>query len=133
MQVDYTHTHTHTHTHTYCLYIIYFILSFIIHQYLSLLITLSMLFSHSVMCNFLWPTNWSMPGFPVLHHLPELAQTHDAIQASHPLSSTSPPAFNPSQHQHLFQWVSYSHQVAKVLEFQFQYQSFQWIFRIYFL
>ena len=77
----------------------------------------------------------SMPGFPVHHQLPELAQTHvhrvgDAIQPSHPLSSPSPPAFNPSQHQGLFQWVPSSHQVAKVLEFQFQHQSFQWIFRL---
>ena len=74
----------------------------------------------------------SMPRFPVLHHLPELAQTHvhwvnDAIQPSHPLSSPSPPAFNLSQHQSLFQWVSSLHQVAKVLEFQLQHQPFQWI------
>ena len=60
------------------------------------------------------------PGFPVLHHLPEFAQTHvhwvsDTIQPSHPLSPSSPFAFNPSQHQGLFQWVSSSHQVAKVL------------------
>ena len=65
----------------------------------------------------------STPGFPVLHHLPELAQIHihwvsDAIQQSHPLSSLSLPAFNLSQHQGLFKWVSSSHQVAKVLEFQ---------------
>ena len=64
-------------------------------------------------------------GFPVLHQLPELAQTPvhwvgDAIQPSHPLSSPSPPAFNLSQHQDLFQWVSSSHHVAKVLEFQLQ-------------
>ena len=66
----------------------------------------------------------STPAFPVLHHLPELAQTHvqwvsDAIQPSHPLSSASPPAFNPSQHQGLFQWVSSSHQVAKYWTFSF--------------
>ena len=64
--------------------------------------------------------------------LPEFAQTHvhlavDAIQPSHPLSSPSPSVFNPSQHQGLFQWVSSSHQVAKVLELQ--HESFQWIFR----
>ena len=80
------------------------------------------------------PTDCSMPGFPVHHQLPEFTQTHvhwvgDAIQPSHPLSSPSPPAFNLSQHQGLFQWVSSSHQVAKVLEFQLQHQSFQWIFR----
>ena len=80
----------------------------------------------------------SMPGFPVLHQLLELAQTHvhrvgDAIQPSHPLSSPSPPALNLSQHQGLFQGVSSSHQVAKVLELQLQHQSFQWILRTDFL
>ena len=59
--------------------------------------------------------------------------SHDAIQSSHPLSSPSPPAFSLSQHQGLFQWVSSSHQVAKVLELQLQHQSLQWIFRIDFL
>ena len=77
------------------------------------------------LCN---PMDCSMPGFPVHHQLPELAQTHvywvgDAIQPSHPLSSPSPPAFNLSQHQGLFQWVSSLHQVAKVLEFQLQHPS----------
>ena len=76
----------------------------------------------------------STPGLPVHHQLPEFTQTHvhrvsDAIQPSHPLSSPSPPAFNPSQHQGLFQWVNSWHQVAKVLELQLQHQSFQWIFR----
>ena len=80
------------------------------------------------LCN---PMNCSTPGLPVHHQLLELAQTHvyyigNAIQPSHPLLSPSPPAFNLSQHQGLFQWVSSSHQVAKVLEFQLQYQSFQW-------
>ena len=84
------------------------------------------------------PVDCSTPGFPVHHQLPELAQTYvhrvdDAIQPSHPLSSPSPPAFNLSQHQGLFQWVSSLHQVAKVLEFQLQHQSFQWIFRTDFL
>ena len=59
-------------------------------------------------------------------------QSVDGIQPSHPLSSPSPPTFSLSQHQGLFQWVSSSHQVAKVLEFQLQHQSFQWIFRTYF-
>ena len=77
----------------------------------------------------------STPGFYVLHHLPELAQTHihwvgDAIQPSHPLLSPYPPAFNLSQHQGFFQRVSSLHQVAKVLELQLQHQFFQWIFRI---
>ena len=84
------------------------------------------------------PMNRSMPGFPVHHQLPESTQTHvhwvgDAIQPSHALSSPSPPALNLSQHQGLFKWVSSSHQVAKVLEFQLQHQSFQWIFRTDFL
>ena len=79
-----------------------------------------------------------MPGFPVHHQLLELAQTHihrvsDAIQPSHPLLSPFPPAFNLSQHQDLFQWVSSSHQVAKLLEFQLQHQSFQGILRTNFL
>ena len=76
----------------------------------------------------------SMPGCPVLHYLWEFAQAHvhwvhDAIQPSHPLSSSSP-AFNLSQNQGLFQWVGSSHQVAKVLELLLQIQSLQWIFRI---
>ena len=80
----------------------------------------------------------STPGLPVHRQLPEFTQTHihwvgDAIQPSHALSSPSLPAFNLSQHQALFKWVSSSHQVAKLLELQFQHQSFQRIFRIYFL
>ena len=76
----------------------------------------------------------STPGFPVHQKLPEFTQTHvhwvgDAIQPSHPLSSPPPPAPNPSQHQGFFQWVNSSHEVAKVLEFQPQYQSFQWTTR----
>ena len=77
------------------------------------------------------PMNCTTPGLPVHHQLPESIQTQvrwvsDAIQPSHPLSSPSPPALNLSQHQSLFKWVSSSHQVAKVLEFQPQHQSFQW-------
>ena len=69
------------------------------------------------------PMDCSLPGFPVYHQLPELVQTHihrvgDTIQPSHPLSSPSPPAFNLSQHQGLFQWVRSLHQMAKVLELQ---------------
>ena len=79
------------------------------------------------LCN---PMNHSTPGLPVHHQLPESTQTHvhwvgDAIQPSHPLSSPSPPALNLSQHQGLFKWVSSLHQVAKVLEFQLQHQSYQ--------
>ena len=78
------------------------------------------------------PMDGSTPGFPVLHHLPEFAQTHvhwggDAIQPSHPLLPPSPSALNLPHHQGLFQWIGSSHQVAKVLELQ--HQSFQWIFR----
>ena len=80
------------------------------------------------------PMDGSTLGFTVHHLLPELTQTRvrrvdDAIWSSHPLSSPSPPAFNLSQHQGLFQRVSSLHQVAKVLELQLQHQSFQWIFR----
>ena len=76
------------------------------------------------------PMNRRTPGLPVHHQLPKSTQTHvhwvgDAIQPSHPLSSPSP-ALNLSQHQGLFQWVSSSHQVARVLEFHLQHQSFQW-------
>ena len=79
--------------------------------------------SHSVVSNSLRPMNRSTPGFPVHHQLAEFTQTHvhrvsDAIQPSHPLSSPSPPAPNPSQHQSLFQWVNSSYEMAKVLEFQ---------------
>ena len=77
------------------------------------------------------PMNCSTPGLPVHHKLPEFTQTHahrvdDVVQPSHPLSSPSPPAPSPSQHQGLFQWLNSSHEVAKVLEFQLQHQSFQW-------
>ena len=76
------------------------------------------------------PMNRSTPGLPVHHQHPEITQTHahrvgDAIQPSHPLSSPSPPAPNPSQHQGLFQLVNSSHEVAKVLGFHLQHQSFQ--------
>ena len=85
------------------------------------------------LCNLM---DCSLPGFPVHHQLSELTQTHvhqvsDAIQPSHPLSSPSFPTFSLSQHQGLFQWVSSSHQVAKVLKLH--HQSFQRIFRNDFL
>ena len=84
--------------------------------------------SHVPLCD---PMNRSMPGLPVHHQLPEFTQTHahrvsDAIQPSHPLLSPSPPAPNPCQHEGLLQWVSSSHEMAKVLEFQLQHQSLQW-------
>ena len=89
------------------------------------------LLSHVWFCD---PMDCSMPGLPVHHQLLDPTQTHvhrvgDAIQPSHPLSSPSPPAFNLSQHQGLLKWVRSSHQVAKVLEFQLQHQSFQWTLR----
>ena len=82
--------------------------------------------------------DYSTPGIQVLHHPPELAQTHvhwvsDAIQISHPLSSLYPPVFSLSQHQSIFQWVGSSYQVAKVLELQLQHQSFQCLDRVNFL
>ena len=84
-----------------------------------------------IFCN---PMNYSTPGLPVHHQLPESNQTHvhwvgDAIQPSHPLSSLSPPAPNLSHHHGLFKSVSSSHQVAKVLEFQLQNQPYQWTLR----
>ena len=77
----------------------------------------------------------STPGLSVHHQLLEFTQTHvhwigDAIQPPHPVLSPSPPDFNLSQHQGLYKWVSSSHHVAKVLEFQLQHQSFQWIFKL---
>ena len=87
------------------------------------------------LCN---PMDYSVPGFPVLHHLLEFDQAHvhlvgNAIQPSYPLLSPSPPAFNLSQHHSLFQRAGSSLQVAKVLELQLKHQSFQWIFRVNFL
>ena len=95
----------------------------------------SIQFSCSVMSLFV--AAWTL-SIPVHHQLPELAQTHvhrvgDAIQPPHPLLSPPPSAFNLSQHQGLFQWVSSLNQVASVLEFQLQHQSFQWIFKTAFL
>ena len=88
-------------------------------------------------CVQIFATLWTaMPGFPICHNLPEFAQTHvqsvsNAIQPSHPLLPSSPPAFSLSQHQGLFQRVSSLHQVAKALELQ--HQSLQLKFRIAFL
>ena len=101
---------------------LFFRISFIIFSSVQLL-------SHGQLCD---PMDCSTPGLPIHHQLLKLAQTHvhqvgDAIQTAHPLSSPSPPAFNVSQHQGLFQLVSFPHQVAKVLEFQLQHQSFLWI------
>ena len=97
-------------------------------MYLTLTQFSSVIQSCPTLCD---PMNRSTPGFLVYHQLPESTQTHvhwvgDAIQPAYPLSSPFPPALNLSQHQGLFKWVSSSHQVAKVLEFQLQHQSFQW-------
>ena len=94
----------------------------------------SVQFSCSLVDNFLRPHGLQHARLPCPYQFPELAKTHvhwvgDAIQPPHPQSSPSP-AFNLAQHQGLFQWVNSSHQVAKVLEFQLQHQSFQWVFRI---
>ena len=91
------------------------------------------------LCPTFWdPMDCSTRGFPAHHQLPEFIQTHvhqvgDAIQPPYPLSSPSPPAFNLSQHEGLFQWVSSLHQIANVLKLQLQHQSFQWVFRTDFL
>ena len=87
----------------------------------------SVALSCSILCD---PINCSTPSLPVHHQVLEFTQTHvlwvgDNIQPSHPLSSPSPPSLNLSQDQALFKWVSSSHQVAKVWEFQLQHQSFQ--------
>ena len=98
------------------------------------IIVSSVQFRHSVVSYSSWPMYCSNPDLPVHHQLPKITQIHlhwisDSNQPSHPLSSPSPPAFNFSQHLGLFKWVSSLHQVAKVLEFQLQHQSFQWTHR----
>ena len=95
-------------------------------------------FSHSAVSDSLRPhglqhTRLPCPSLTPGGYSNSFHQVSDAIQPSHPLLSPSPPTFNLSQHQGLFKWVSSSHQVAKVLEFQVQHQSFQWIFRTDFL
>ena len=99
------------------------ILEVYISNSLKICLKMQLLFSHSVMSDSLWPHDYSTPGFPVYHYLPKLAQTHvhwvgDAIQSSRLLSSPSS-AFNLSQHQGIFQWVSSLHQVARVLDLHF--------------
>ena len=94
-----------------------------------------LLFSLPVMSGSLWPRGCSMPDLSVPHHLLKFAQVHvhcigDAIQPSHPLTPSFPSALSLSQHQGLFQWVTCSHQMTKILEFQLQHQSFQWVFRV---
>ena len=87
----------------------------------------SVQFSHSVVSDSLWPHELQHAKPLCPSPTPKLMATDsDAIQPSHPLSSPSPPALNLSQHQGLCKWASPSHQVAKVLEFQLQHQSFHW-------
>ena len=88
-----------------------------------------------IISNTLWPYGLQHTSFPVPHHLLKFTQVHiryfgDAIQPSHPLMPSSPSALNLSQHQRLFQWVSCSNQITKILEFQLQHQSFQWVFEV---
>ena len=97
-----------------------------------------LLFSHSIVFDSLWPHGLQHARLPCPSPTPRACSTHvhligDAIQPSHPMSSPSSPAFNLTQHQSLFQRVSSSYQVAKILELQLQRQSFQWIFRTDFL
>ena len=87
-------------------------------------------FSHSVVSNSLWPHGLQRARLPCPSSTPGAYSNSchgvgDGIQPSHLLSSPSPPAFSLSQHQGLFKWVSSSHQVVKLLEFQLQHQSFQ--------
>ena len=127
---DYLENQLKIHIEKYLFYISY---SMYVHKILQ--------FSSVQLLNRVWLCDCmhcSTPGLPVHHQLPEFTQTHvhwgsDAIKPSSPLSSPSPPTFNLSQHQGVFKWVSSGHQGAKVLEFQLQHQSFQWIFRIDFL
>ena len=95
-------------------------------------------FSHSGISDSLWPHGLQHSRLLCPSATPGVTETHvlqvgDAIQPSYPLPPPSPSTFSLSHHQGPFQWVSSSHQVAKVLEFQLQHQSFQWIFRIDFL
>ena len=97
-------------------------------RWLLLTVVFSLLFSHSVCPILSHPMDCSTPFFPVLHHLPKIAQTHvhwaaDAIQPSHPLLPPSLPALSLSQHQGLFQRDSSLYQVVKILELQLQHQS----------
>ena len=102
-------------------------------------LTNSLLFSSSVVSDSFNPMDCSTPGFPVLHYLLEFAQSNMSTESMMPSNHLilcypfSPPVLNLAQPQGLFQWVSFSHQVAKVLELQLQHQSFQWIFRVEFL
>ena len=105
------------------------------HIFISFFCCCSVTESCPTLCD---PMNCTTPGFPVLHYLPDFAQTHirwvsDASQSSHPLSAPSLLAIHLSQHQDLCQWVNSLHQVAQVSELRLQHQSSQWIFRADFM
>ena len=132
-----THTQTHTHTHNISVHVqAGFFLKTWLSDWSDLIWHVSVQFSlvtqsSSTLCD---PKECSTPGFPVLYHIPELAQTHvhqvcEAIQQSPPLVPPYLPAFNLSLHQGLFHWVSSSYQMAEVLKLQLQHQSSQWLFR----
>ena len=115
-----------THKHIFSFNVFFKIIC--LHQ---VLVPTSDQFSRSVMSDSLWPREPQHARPPCPSPTPGVHTMHvhwdgDAIQLSHPLSSPSPPALNLSQHQGLFRWVSSPHQMAKVLEFQLQHQSFQW-------
>ena len=120
------HTHNPHHRQISCCFVYFFL-----YRLFRLVFELSVQFSNSVVSDSLRPHELQHARPPCLSPIPRVHQIHvhwisDAIQPSHPLSSPSPPAPNPSQHQSLFQWINSSHAVAKVLEFQLQHQSFQW-------
>ena len=115
-----------------CMMLILFINYLVLDIALSFTYYLLVQLTRSVASDCLWPHELQHARPPCPSPTPGVhpnscpsTQT-DAIQPFHPLSSPSPPAPNPSQHQGLFQWVNSSHEVAKVLEFQPQHQSFQW-------
>ena len=129
---SFVHTQTYMHTLSGCGVKFYINIELIMIKWLC---SCTVTQSYLILCN---PMNCRTPGFPILPCLLEFPKTHDhwvsdAIQSWHPLLSCSPFVLSHSQHQDLFQWVSSSHQVAKVLELQLQHQSFQWIFRVHFL
>ena len=119
-----------------CLGLGYLVIVYIIKQAIGWAFWLCCCCSTAQLCLTLWDfMDCSMPVFLVLYHLLKFAQVHVhhigvAIQPSHPLMPSYPYTLNLSQHQGLFQWVTCSHQMTKILEFQLQQQSFQWVFRV---
>ena len=135
---SFTRQHPSSKSNGCCLPLSKGLSSFVMLKSSPIIYEIFLLFIWSVCPALCDPMDCSTPGFPVLHSFLEFAQTHvhwinDTIQPSHPLSPPSPPVLNLSQHQDLFQWVYFLHQVAKGLELQLWNQSFQWIFRVDFL